>query len=167
METLALVNLGQTYIGLGRAGAALACSRQGLDVAREIGYRQIEGTALSDLAAIYRAMRKPGQARDCYRQALAVHRRAGDRHGEAETLRDLGDLSGAVGHPEAARRSWRRALAILEALGDARGAAPIRDRLERSGPPGSVAAEPVRHGESLPNAASKDACGGSKSNRRR
>ncbi|MCP2246123.1 AfsR/SARP family transcriptional regulator [Lentzea aerocolonigenes] len=73
-------------IGLATVTADPALARQALALARNAGYRALEGQALTAVAGILLASGNPRDGTDHAFQALAVHRETGHRQAEAATL---------------------------------------------------------------------------------
>ena len=76
---------------LGDARKAIEYYEQALAIAREIGDRRGEGTALGNLGLAYAALGDARKAIEYYEQALAIAREIGDRRGE-------GACAGQPGH---------------------------------------------------------------------
>jgi len=108
---------------------------QALELAREAGYRILEGHARSALAEIQLACGRPDQAVEHAREALAVHRKTGHRLGEARTLRILGQANRRTEGTDAALPHWHAALAILADAGATPEADALRDLLATAGDP--------------------------------
>ena len=93
-----------------------ASYEQRLKIAREIGDRRGEGSALGNLGSAYAHLGGTRRAIEYYEQALAIDREIGDRGGEgvdlwniALALKKLGRTAEVISNAEAA-------LAIFEAI---------------------------------------------------
>ncbi|MCC5624291.1 tetratricopeptide repeat protein [Nostoc sp. CHAB 5715] len=90
MYGVALNNLGLAYLSLGQYQQAIAFLQQSLDIAREIGDRNIEGSSLGNLGNAYLDQGQYQQAIDLYQQSLNIARERGDRNPEGSSLMNLG-----------------------------------------------------------------------------
>jgi tetratricopeptide (TPR) repeat protein len=61
-----------------------------LNIHRDVGNLEGEGTALNALGLVYNNLGHKEQAREYYKQALKIRREISDRKGESITLRNLG-----------------------------------------------------------------------------
>jgi hypothetical protein len=93
---------------LDRLDLAVEPATQALRLAREAGYRMLEGHAGSALADIQLACGRSDQAIEHATAALTVHRETGHRLGEARTLRILGTPSAAPREPTPRCRTGMR-----------------------------------------------------------
>jgi tetratricopeptide (TPR) repeat protein len=98
-----LGTVGLAYAALGQPQRAIEYYEQRLAIAREVGDRQGEGTALNGLGLAYAALGQPQRALDCYQQRLAIAREIGDLAGEGRANWNLGlvyeqqgDLAAAI-----------------------------------------------------------------------
>jgi DNA-binding SARP family transcriptional activator/Tfp pilus assembly protein PilF len=114
--SLALNNLGEVYIELGRLDEAEECFREVRDVsASSDAYGQ--AYALHNLGRVYVELGRPQEAIASLREALRLHERTGDMNGEATAYRYLGRAYHAAGAFESARESWTAALEIFHQVG--------------------------------------------------
>jgi tetratricopeptide (TPR) repeat protein len=88
-----------------------------LVLARQLGYRFGEITALRGLGEVERSVGEHGQAREYYHQVLTLARRLADRRGEAEALWGLGHIASDAADRGQACELWRHALEIFDELG--------------------------------------------------
>jgi tetratricopeptide (TPR) repeat protein len=130
-----MVGLATANRHLDRLDQATEHAMQALELAREAGYRIVEGHAGSALAEIQLACGRPGQAVEHAREALAVHRETGHRLGEARTLRVLGRAIRRTKGTDAALPHWHAALAIFADAGATPEADALRDLLANAGDP--------------------------------
>jgi tetratricopeptide (TPR) repeat protein len=129
-EVDSLIGLATMHRRRGEGEEAGRRLRQALAIARESGFRLLEGLALTVLAT-HRldpaGERGAGVAGDAARaieigeQALAIHLETGHRLGEARTLAVLGDARRLAGQPEVARAHQQRARELFAELGTGAG----------------------------------------------
>lgn len=120
-KTNVLHNLASIYIGLGEPDAALASSRQVLELQRAIGDRRGEARNLVNLGVLYANLGELGQALESYAAALALFRKSGDRLGEAMLLHNRGVAYYGLGDFQRALADLEQALAIRRDAGDRKG----------------------------------------------
>ena len=140
-EAIALTNLGEAYLHLGRTDDAVGSLQQAREIFAAVGDARGEGYAMHHLG---QALLDRGEIRDALGQlgqALAIRQASGERLAEAQTLRLLGTAQLAAGRADECRRSWTRAISLFEALEDQ----PQADEV-RSGLSGIEAGGPVRSG---------------------
>jgi tetratricopeptide (TPR) repeat protein len=114
--SIALNNLGEMNVELGRLDEAADCFRQSRDVAATFSvYGQ--AYALQNLGRVDVELGNVPEAIASLRQALRLHEQAGDMNGTATTHRYLGQAHRAAGDFAAARESWTAALAIFREVG--------------------------------------------------
>jgi DNA-binding SARP family transcriptional activator len=114
--TIALNNVGEMYLELGRLDEAADCFRQVRDVSVNLSvYGQ--AYALHNLGRIYVELGRPQEAIASLREALRLHERSGDMNGKATAYRYLGRAYRAAGESASARESWTAALAIFRQVG--------------------------------------------------
>jgi tetratricopeptide (TPR) repeat protein len=114
--SVALNNLGEIYMELGRLDEAADCFREVRDVsASPSAYGQ--AYALHNLGRVYLELGRAQEAIGSLRAALRLHERTGDMNGKATTYRYLGRAYRAVGEFASARESWTEALSIFRQVG--------------------------------------------------
>jgi hypothetical protein len=86
-------------------------------LARQTGYRLLEGQALTTLASLQLAQDQPHQAIEPAGQALAIQCDTGHRLGQAHTLLVLGHALRIEGGVVAALPHWQQALALFTEIG--------------------------------------------------
>jgi DNA-binding SARP family transcriptional activator/tetratricopeptide (TPR) repeat protein len=96
-EVKALIGAALAGLGPGtgsdpRLDGAAAHADEALAVARQTGYRMLEGLALTALAHIHLALGDTDRARDLGLRALEVHRSTGHHSGTADTVRLLNSV---------------------------------------------------------------------------
>ncbi|GLW68783.1 regulatory protein AfsR [Kitasatospora phosalacinea] len=97
--------------------AALRCAERALGLAREAGFRVLEGNALTVLAHVRTRLGDPHAARSLGADALALHRATGHLPGEARTHLALALAAAALGADADAVRHRREALRVARATG--------------------------------------------------
>jgi DNA-binding SARP family transcriptional activator len=110
--SVALNNLGEAYVELGRLEEAADCFRQVLDVNASLN-EYMRAYALHNLGRVYAELGRPREAIGTLHEALRLHERTGDKNGEATAYRYLGRAYLAAQDPSSARESLTAALAIL------------------------------------------------------
>ncbi|MEH2401346.1 tetratricopeptide repeat protein [Nostoc sp.] len=117
----ALTSLGNAYQSLGQYQQAIKYHQQHLKIAREIGNRNSEGTALGNLGNAYDSLGQYQQAIDSYQQCLDIAREIGDRNGEASALGNLGVTCNSLGQYQQAIDYHQQCLKINREIGDRNG----------------------------------------------
>jgi CHAT domain-containing protein/Tfp pilus assembly protein PilF len=112
-----LLNLATVNGSLGEPEAALASTRQVLELQRALGDRKGEARALINLGVLYYNLGDFGAALAAYEPALALVRELGDRLREGAILHNLGIAYYGLGDDERALRHLEQALAIRRAAG--------------------------------------------------
>jgi tetratricopeptide (TPR) repeat protein len=102
----------------GQPEKAIEFYEQQLTIARAIGSRQNEVTALGSLANAYSALGQLEKAIRFYEQALTISREITDRRSEGAALGSLGLAHAANGQPEKAISLLDQALQIGQELKD-------------------------------------------------
>ncbi|MFF4339618.1 BTAD domain-containing putative transcriptional regulator [Kitasatospora sp. NPDC001540] len=97
--------------------AALRCAERALGLAREAGFRVLEGDALTVLAHVRTRLGDPPAALSLGAEALALHRSAGHLPGKARTHLVLALAAAALGADADAVRHRREALRAARAMG--------------------------------------------------
>jgi tetratricopeptide (TPR) repeat protein len=116
-----LLNLATVYGSLGEPDAALASTRQVLDLQRALGDRRGEARTLNNLGVLAYDRGDFGAAFAAYEPALALERELGDRLREAALLHNLGTAYYGLGDYERALRHFEPALQIRRAAGAGKG----------------------------------------------
>jgi tetratricopeptide (TPR) repeat protein len=116
-----LSNLAATHVHLGEYRQAIDLYAQALAVARDIGERQLEGSALVNLGNCHADLGEYQQAFDLHTQALAVARGTSERQLESSALVNLGNCHACLGEYQQALGLHTQALAIARDIGDRRG----------------------------------------------
>ena len=118
---LATLNeLAWTCQALGQPRRSLALAEQALALAREVGDRQHEGTALRRLGLAYTDLGETWRAIEYHEQALAIAREVDDRRGEGYALNNLGLSYTDLGETRRAIEYHEQALAIAREVDDRR-----------------------------------------------
>jgi tetratricopeptide (TPR) repeat protein len=105
----------------GEYEAARVQAETSLRLARAIGERQGEATALTLLGVAADSLGDYSSARTVYEQALAIQREIGDRRGEGSTLGNLGQLAWFQGEYLQSQTYAEQSLRIYREVGDQRG----------------------------------------------
>jgi tetratricopeptide (TPR) repeat protein len=96
---------------------------QQLEIAQEIGDRQLESSALGYLGNAYAALDDSHQAIAFYEQQLEIARELKDRHGESVALGNLGNVYVDLGDSRQAIPYYEQQLEIAGEIGDQAGEA--------------------------------------------
>jgi tetratricopeptide (TPR) repeat protein len=98
--------------------AAVAGSRQALELYRDLGDRTGQANALDGLGFLHRVAGDYPAAVGCHQQALDLFRDLGDRLGQADAIRNLGALQQETGDYPAAAASHQQALELYRDQGN-------------------------------------------------
>jgi tetratricopeptide (TPR) repeat protein len=109
-----------------QAGAA---QRRRLELARQLGDRQIEAESRLQIGQIHQLQADLAAAGEQYRAALADFQAIGERLGAANTRLALGDLALRQADLAAAGEQYRAALADFQAIGERLGAANTKSSM--------------------------------------
>lgn len=120
-EVVALVSSGLVCEQMSEIQNALNFYLQGLSLAREIGNRQYEGSALNNLAVNYNMLGDYETATNYLNQAIALQRETGNKRGEAVNLNNFGTTYLLLGDLTKAEDFYRKGLAIRREIKDQRG----------------------------------------------
>lgn len=124
LQALVIVNLHQ-----GKQVASQRYLEHALQLVRQLGDRQSEGSVLSSVGATLNDRGNYAQAQHYLNQALAVFRQIGDRHGQAVALQQLGLATDKQHHYDRARQFYLDALSIYHASEDRMGVAWMSDAI--------------------------------------
>ena len=113
--------LGLTLYALGDLQESVRAFQESVALARQIGDRQGEASALGNLGLAYAALGQLNQAIGYYEQCLVIHREIGDRRGEGADLGNLGLAYAALSQVEKAIGYYEQHLGIAREIGDRRG----------------------------------------------
>jgi tetratricopeptide (TPR) repeat protein len=116
-----LANLGYCHAGLGEYRQAINLHTQALAIARDLGHRRLEGTALDGLGGCHYRLGEYRQAIGLHTRALAIARDFGDRRLEGNALGNLGNCHSRLGEYRQAIDLRTQALAIFREIGDRQG----------------------------------------------
>jgi predicted ATPase/class 3 adenylate cyclase len=114
-QALSWLHRGQIHIWAGRADNALQDLEQALQLARDLGNRDIEAEGELTVAQAYLLRREHARASEAAQRALRVSRDAEDKRGEAWASWWLGRLAMRAGDTETARVLLPEALRELRA----------------------------------------------------
>jgi len=99
----------------------IAWLENGLEAARRLKDRSMEGNHLGNLGAAYADLGDHRKAIEYHDQALAIAREIGDRRGEGAELGNLGNAYDNLREPSKAIEYYRQQLVITREIGDRRG----------------------------------------------
>ena len=118
LNRISLGNLGNCYSDLGQIDTAIDYHQQALQISRDIGHKQNEGSDLGNLGNAYYQMGQIDTAIDYYQQALQISRDIGDKQGESINLGNLGNAYSDLGQIDTAIDYYQQALHISRDIGD-------------------------------------------------
>ncbi len=113
-------SLGNSYYLLGQFTRSIDLYEQALAIAREIGDRAGEATALGNLGEVYGNLGQTARAIDLYEQALAIAHQIGYRYSESMDLANMAQAYGGLGSWDQGARYSREAIDIADAIGSAK-----------------------------------------------
>ncbi|MEA5567788.1 tetratricopeptide repeat protein [Anabaena sp. UHCC 0399] len=116
-----LTSLGNAYFYLGQYTKSINLHQQSLEIFKEIGDRQGEGTSLNNLGNAYRSLGQYLKAIDLHQQALEIYREIGNHKGEGNSLSNLGNTYFSLGQYSKAIDLHQQALEIMKKIGDRNG----------------------------------------------
>ncbi|WP_373525620.1 tetratricopeptide repeat protein [Nostoc sp.] len=117
----ALNYLGIAYRSLGNYQQSIKFQQQHLQITREIGDRNGEGSALGNLGNAYHALGQFQSAIEFHQQHLQIAREIGDRNGESIAIGNLGNAYHALGQFQKAVELYQQHLQIAREIGDRNG----------------------------------------------
>jgi tetratricopeptide (TPR) repeat protein len=120
-DTVCLNALGNYYLHLANYSEATNFYHQSLTIAREIGNRQGEGSALGNLGLAYKNLGNYTKAIEFHQQHLAIAREISDRRGEGAALGSLGNAYYHLEYYTKAIEFHQQHLAIAREIGDRQG----------------------------------------------
>jgi len=100
---------------------AIEYYEKALEIAREIGNKLGEGTALGNLGLVYGGLGKIKKAMEYYEKALEIAREIGNKLGEGAALANLGLIYGDLGEVKRAIEYYEKALEIAREIGNKSG----------------------------------------------
>jgi CHAT domain-containing protein len=106
------------YLSLSQYEKAIGYFEQALAIAREVGNRAAEGTALNNLGSSYWSLSQNEKAISYHEQALAIAREVGSRASEGMALNNLGEAYLRLSQYDKAVGYLEQALSILRQVGD-------------------------------------------------
>jgi CHAT domain-containing protein len=101
--------------------AALDKFQKGLILAKQIGYRAGQSTALGNIGVVYRTLGQYPKALEYYQQSLIINKAIGDKAGEGNTLGNIGLVYQSLGQYPQALEYYQKSLVIRKALEDQAG----------------------------------------------
>jgi CHAT domain-containing protein len=98
--------------------AALKKWQEGLALAREIDYKDGEGTTLNNIGLVYRSLGQYLKALEYYQQSLMISKAISNKYGEIITLNNIGFIYHSFGQYLKALEYYQQSLVISKAIGD-------------------------------------------------
>ena len=120
-EVKAKADEGLTYLSLGQYEKAIKHYTMALEISREIGDKQGEGSCLGNLGSAYLSLAQYEKAIEHCTMALEISREIGDKEGEGSRLGNLGLAYLRLGQYEKAIKHLTMALEIRRDFGDKQG----------------------------------------------
>ncbi len=124
-EMRAISGLGQSYVLLGNAPAALGAFNEALASAREAACPQCEAEVLAGLGVCHDQLGRKRAAIEFYEESLPLWRASGIRSGQATLLHDLSLVHDNLGEKRIALSGYREALSLCRAAKDRTGEAMV------------------------------------------
>ncbi|QFS48567.1 tetratricopeptide repeat protein [Nostoc sphaeroides] len=116
-----LTLLGNAYNSLGQYQQAIEFYQQSLEISREIGDRNGEGSSLGNLGIAYNSLGEYQRAIEFHQQSLEIFREIGDRNGEGSSFNNLGNAYKSLGEYQRAIEFHQQSLEISREIGDRNG----------------------------------------------
>jgi tetratricopeptide (TPR) repeat protein len=91
--------------------------QQSLEIAKEIGQRDVEANAYCGLGDVYRSLDLYSEARDCYQQSLDIAREINYCRGEADASFNLGLALAKLDLPSEAVVAFQNARQLYQEMG--------------------------------------------------
>ena len=117
-ESIRLNNEGIELQSMNQFQEALEKLQQALNIVREIGEQQGEGSILSTIGISYKGLGNSPRALEFFQQALTTQIKINDLYGQVKTLNNIGAFYNDQGMYPAALDVFQQALAICERVGD-------------------------------------------------
>jgi CHAT domain-containing protein/Tfp pilus assembly protein PilF len=128
-EIVAILSSGFIYNQLGEIQKSLDFYLRGLQLAREAGHSEYEGSALNNLGNSYKTLGDYEQSIFYLNQSLAIARQVGDKEGESNSLNFLGDTYLLLGDAAKAEQLLRQGLSIKREIKNQKGEGNILNNL--------------------------------------
>jgi tetratricopeptide (TPR) repeat protein len=116
----------------GRWYQAMTLHHSAIEVAREIGAKQVEARALTELGTVQQMSGAHDEAKESLDRAVLLYEGLGDASGEAEALNNLGELALRTADHSSARDLHERALEIATRIVAPREQARAHEGIGRS-----------------------------------
>ncbi len=126
-----LISLGNAYNSLGQYQRAIEFFQQSLEIFRDIGDRNGEGSSLNNLGNAYRSLGQYQRAIEFHQQSLEIKRDIGDIRGEANTWYNLGLSLENLNRESDALDAYRNARELCQAMGLDTKVQDCNDKIER------------------------------------
>jgi tetratricopeptide (TPR) repeat protein len=116
-ESQVLNDIGNTYYYLEEYDSAVLYLNDALELARETGSRDIEGTALTNLGKVYCRTGQYQKAISFTNSGLEIHKITGSQNKIVESLIDLGDIYNEIENYRLAINYFNRAIDLASEIG--------------------------------------------------
>ena len=123
------LQMGNSYLRLGKPGHASAAYQLALSEARQCGEIEAEGAALGNMGLVYAAKGELDKALTHQQQALDIHRKIENPLGEANALDNMGTVYHRKGELDKALTHHQQALDIRRKIGNLLGEANARGNM--------------------------------------
>lgn len=120
-EVVALITTGLLYEQLGEIQRSLDFYLSGLALAREVGSRQYQGSAINNLAVGYLTLGEYETSVSYLTQALTLQTESGNRRGQGVVFNNLGTAYLMLGALPRSEEFYRQALLVRREVKDERG----------------------------------------------
>jgi len=128
-EIVAVVEMGLIYDQLGELQKYIELEERGLLLAREMGNREHEGSALNNIGNGYKTFGDYEKAILNLTQALDIQRETNDKSGEAIVLNNLGGCYLLQGNLQKAGELYQQSIILRRAVKDRRGEGNVLNNL--------------------------------------
>ena len=118
---MAMGNLGNLFLKLGRYAEAKEHHERHRELSREIGNRQSEATATGNLGNVFQCLGRFEEAKEHHERHRELSREIGNRLGEAIAVHNLGCTLYVLGAVEPCREALEQALGLGREIGDREG----------------------------------------------
>jgi CHAT domain-containing protein len=95
---------------------ALEKFQTALNIYKQIGDREGEGTTLNNIGAVYKVLGQYSKALETYQQSLVISKEIGDREGEGTTLNNIGFVYEALKQSESAIVFLKQAVNVYDII---------------------------------------------------
>ena len=113
---LALLNIADALLDLGRAAEAVSSAERAAAIARALGDQEAEGRALNIKGRGLYGLKRFEESVDAHRQDLSLSLETGDDRGAGVAHGNIGYALNAMGRSDEATAEWREAAATFETI---------------------------------------------------